>query len=70
MLVLLGYQMYLFTDFVSAPEMRYAIGKSFLQLVYLDIGVNLLVLVVESGFRALRLIKKYYILRKHKKKVE
>jgi hypothetical protein len=47
MLVFMGYQMYLFTDYVSAPEKRYKLGKNLLWLVYFDIGLNLVVLGID-----------------------
>ncbi len=57
-LVWLGYQMYLFTDYVFEPEMRFKLGKVLLGFVYFDIAVNFVVLVVESSGRTMRWVKR------------
>lgn len=66
-LVVIGYQMYLFTDYVTEPEMRFKLGNVLLGFVYFDIAINLVVLVVESSGRTMRWVKGYYILKKHRK---
>ena len=50
-LVFLGYQMYLFTDYVSEPEKRYFLGKCLLSIVYILITINLVVLGAEISWR-------------------
>ena len=70
MLVFMGYQMYLFTDYVSAPEKRYQLGKHLLWLVYFDIGLNLVVLGIDIVLKTMHWIKRFFLLRKHRKTVE
>ena len=70
MLVFMGYQMYLFTDYVSAPEKRYKLGTHLLWLVYFDIGLNLVVLGIDIVLKIMHLIKRFLLLRKHRKTVE
>ena len=65
-LVLLGYQMYLFTNFVPEPESRFIIGKILLGFVYFDIAVNLILLAAEILSRTATWLKRYLFLRKRK----
>ena len=67
MLLLLGYLMYLFTDYFPTPETRYFFGKVLLNMLYFNVGVNLIVLGIEISGRAIRALKKEFILRKLKK---
>lgn len=57
MLLLIGYQMYLFTDYIPVPETRYFFGKVLLQMLYFNVAVNLIVLAFEIASRAVRGIK-------------
>jgi len=66
MLVVMGYQMYLFTDFVPDPETRFLFGKTLLWLVYFDIGANLVCLGLVIRERSTRWLKKQFLLLKHK----
>lgn len=61
-LFLMGYQMYLFTDYVSDLEKRYKMGSVFLGLVYFNIGVNFLVLGIDVSSKTFRTLKRKYIL--------
>ena len=70
MLLLLGYLMYLFTDYVPTPETRYFFGKVLLNMLYFNVGVNLIVLGIEISGRAIRALKKEFMLRKLKKQRE
>jgi len=54
MLLLIGYLMYLFTDYIPVPETRYFFGKVLLYLLYFNVAVNLVVLAIEISSRALR----------------
>ena len=54
MLLLIGYLMYLFTDYIPVPETRYFFGKVLLYLLYFNVSVNLVVLAIEISSRALR----------------
>ena len=69
-LFVLGFQIYLFTEYVAEPEQRYTLGKSMLWLVYFDIGVNLVALGVDIVLNAIHWTKRILILRKHKKAIE
>ena len=57
-LALMGYQMYLFTDYVPDPETRFSLGKVLLWLVYFDIVVNFIFLSIEIVMRSIRWIKR------------
>ena len=57
MLLLIGYQMYLFTEFIPVPETRYLFGKFLLYLLYFNVAVNLVVLAFEIGSRAYKAIR-------------
>ena len=57
MLLLFGYQMYLFTDFIPVPETRYFFGKILLYLLYFNVAVNLVALAFEISGRAVKNIK-------------
>ena len=70
MLVFMGYQMYLFTDFVLEPETRYILGKCFLGFLYMNIAMNLVVLGYEIANRTLRWAKRRFVLFKHRLAVE
>ena len=41
------YFMFLFTDFVPEPEVRFMFGQKYLTLLYIDLALNLLALVYE-----------------------
>ena len=58
MLLLFGYKMYLFTDFIPVPETRYFFGKILLYLLYFNVAVNLVALAFEISSRAVNNIKK------------
>ena len=62
--------MYLFTDFVPEPETRYKLGKWLLVLLYLNIGMNLVVMGVEVASRTSRWAKRKFILYKHRLAVD
>ena len=66
MLVFMGYQMYLFTDFVPELEPRYILGKWLLVLLYMNIAINLVVMGVEVANRSSRWAKRKFILYKHR----
>ena len=66
MLVFMGYQMYLFTDFVPEPEKRYILGKYLLVLLYMNIAMNLVVMGVEVANRSSRWLKRKFIQLKHR----
>ena len=53
MLLIKGYYMYLLTDFVPEPETRYYFGKVLLSLLYFNVAVNLVMLGIEIGNRAI-----------------
>jgi len=57
MLLTIGYQMYLFTDFVPVPETRYILGKILLYFLYFNVGVNLVALAFEISSRATKNIR-------------
>ena len=54
MLLIIGYQMYLFTEFIPVPEIRYFFGKVLLYLLYFNVAVNLVVLAFEIGSRTVK----------------
>ena len=57
MLLLIGYQMYLFTEFIPVPETRYFFGKILLYLLYFNVAVNLVVLAFEIWSRFVKGIR-------------
>ena len=57
MLLLIGYQMYLFTEFIPIPETRYFFGKVLLYLLYFNVAVNLVVLAFEISSRAYKAVR-------------
>ena len=69
-LVVIGYQMYLFTDYVTEPEMRFKLGNVLLGFVYFDIAINLVVLCIEIVIRSTRWIKRTIAKRRIKIAVE
>ena len=66
MLLLLGYLMYLFTDFIPVPETRYFFGKILLYLLYFNVAVNIIVLAIEIASRAVKGIRIRFKIRKLK----
>ena len=56
-LLLLSYLLFLYTEYVPSPEMRYMFGNIFLYLLYINFSVNLLLLCLEI----LRQIKRSYL---------
>ncbi len=55
--------MYLFTDFIPVPETRYFFGKVLLYMLYFNVAVNLVVLAIEIGCRAIHGLKIKFKLR-------
>ena len=70
MLLLIGYLMYLFTDYIPVPETRYLFGKVLLYLLYFNVAVNLVVLAIEISSRAFRGLRIQLKLRQLKKQRE
>ena len=66
LLVFMGYQMYLFTDYVIEPEKRYELGKIMLVILYFQITINLVVLGAVIGRKVFLWTKQQYFLTKHK----
>ena len=60
MLVVIGYSLYLFTDYVPEVETRYEMGKVLLSLVYFNIGVNFFVVVIEVYKRTMVQARYFY----------
>ena len=46
-LLVISYLLFLYTDYVPDPEMRYNFGNIYLYLLYINFSVNLVLLVVE-----------------------
>ena len=65
-LLVIGYMMYLFTDFAPEPETWFLLGKILLWLVYFDIAVNFIFMFIVIASRSLRWFKRFYIRIKHK----
>ena len=55
-LCLAFYMMLLFTEYVPKPELRYSFGNLFLFLLYINMGLNLILL----GFEILRMVFKNF----------
>lgn len=70
MLVFMGYQVYLFTDFVPEPETRYILGKFLLVLLYMNIAMNLVVMGTEVANRSSRWAKRMFTQYKHRLAVD
>ncbi len=51
MLLIMGYLMYMLTDYVPLPETRYYYGKIVLSLLYFNVAVNLVLLGIEIASR-------------------
>ena len=51
MLLVMGYLMYMLTDYVPLPETRYYYGKVVLSLLYFNVAVNLVLLGIEIASR-------------------
>jgi hypothetical protein len=49
------YMMFLYTDYVPNPSIRYEFGSYFLYMLYVNLAVNLLILTFEIS----KMIKKY-----------
>ncbi len=73
MLLVMGYLMYMLTDYVPSPETRYYYGKVVLSLLYFNVAVNLIMLGVEISNRMLDWIKtqlRPYFARKAKERAK
>ena len=66
-LCLAFYMMLLFTEFVPKPELRYAFGNLFLYLLYMNMGLNLILLGFEIFRMILRNLKRRLFHRKLRK---
>jgi hypothetical protein len=58
------YMMILYTDIVPEPEVRYMYGNMFLYVLYIDIGLNLVLLGYEITRMLLRNVKKHVLHRR------
>ena len=56
-LLVISYLLFLYTEYVPDPEMRYKFGNIMLYLLYINFGVNLLLLI----FEIMRLLKKEFL---------
>jgi len=54
MILVCVYHIYLFTDFVDDPELRYQIGYSLIICASFLIAVNLSMMIIDSLFQAIR----------------
>jgi hypothetical protein len=61
------YMMMLYTDYVPEPEMRYEFGNYFLNLLYFDVALNLLLLAYEITKLLKSNCKRFWYQRKEKK---
>lgn len=61
------YLMFLFTDYVPMPEDRYQFGYLFLYVLYINLGINLLLLGFEISRMVHKNLKRYFLHRKLKK---
>ena len=68
MLLIMGYLMYMLTDYVPLPETRYYYGKIVLSLLYFNVAVNLVLLGIEIASRMTVWIKVQ--LRLYQKKIK
>jgi hypothetical protein len=62
--------MFLFTDFVSDPVMRYNVGYSLIAFTVLNISVNICIMVIQTGkslFRIYKVLRQKYRQWKHNK---
>ena len=58
------YMMILYTDLVPEPEVRYLYGNMFLYVLYIDMGLNLLLLGYEIAKVLFRNVKRRFLHRK------
>ena len=54
---------FLFTDYVEDPELRYEFGKYFIDIFFLNLIINLLVLITSFVLFLRRKLKQYWLLR-------